>query len=79
MARIVLVLAGVAALAAGCGDDSPGGATAPSPTTSGVTVTVSSPLRVGQTTQASASPMSAADDPASAKPLILMRLPWKRS
>jgi hypothetical protein len=27
----------------------------------------------------SASPMSAADDPASAKPLILMRLPWKRS
>jgi hypothetical protein len=52
MARILLALAGVAALAVGCGDDSPGSATAPSPTTSAVTVTLNSPLRVGQTTQA---------------------------
>ena len=42
---IALLLASVAA----CGDDKP---TAPSPTTTAVTVTVSSPVRMGQTTQA---------------------------
>jgi len=42
---IALLLASVAA----CGDDKP---TAPSPTTTAVTVAVSSPVRMGQTTQA---------------------------
>ena len=42
----------VAALAVGCGKDSPAGsAVAPSPTTSAVAVTVTTPLRVAQTTQ----------------------------
>ena len=53
MYRIFLIV-GLAAVMAACGDDSP---TAPSGTTSSITVTVNSPVRMGQTTQASGTAM----------------------
>jgi len=53
MYRILLVV-GLAAVMAACGDDSP---TAPSVSTSSITVTVSSPVRMGQTTQSSGTAM----------------------
>jgi len=51
--RRVLIVLGLATVAA-CGDSNSGGSpTSSSPTTTAVSVTVSSPLRMGQTTQAS--------------------------
>ena len=51
MHRVLMVL--VLSTAVACGDSDSGSPTSSSPTTTGVAVTVSSPLRMGQTAQAS--------------------------
>ena len=52
MTRMLLVCLCAAVVASACSDDSSGSTTTPSATTSSVTVTVTSPLRIGESAQA---------------------------
>jgi hypothetical protein len=53
MTPLLLAMVALMAISVGCGDDSSGGGTNPSPTTSAVVVNVATPLRIGQVVQAS--------------------------
>jgi hypothetical protein len=52
MTRMLLVCLCAAAVASACSDDSSGSTTTPSATTSSIAVTVTSPLRIGESAQA---------------------------